>query len=139
MAPEKSLVSSSDIVECSITFGELPHWGFRNPHTAIVFFDLRPLGPRLPELPGMIQDDERGDTSALATELRKGQIHLITSFRYVTKKRMATLWLRRDVVAEVMAGDWWGVELCREEVWQLVPPSIVCPAKAMRTLRIWTV
>lgn len=138
VAPEKSLVSGSDILECSITFGDFPHWGFRNPHSAIVFFDSRMLGMRLLELPGMIQDDEQGDTSAFATELRKGHVHWFTTFSYVTKTRTATLWLRRDLVAEVMSGDWWDVGLCREEIWTMVPPSIVNQATALRLLRAWT-
>ncbi|KAK0385346.1 hypothetical protein NLU13_7822 [Sarocladium strictum] len=137
IAPEKSLVPSTEIVECSITFGEFPHWGFRNPHTAMVFFDIRTLGLRDLMLPELIQDDEQGDASPFAAELRKGHVHLFTAFNYVTETRTATLWLRRDFVAEVMRGDWWGVGVCREEMWELVTPSIVSPATALRTLRTW--
>lgn len=138
IAPSRSLVPTSDIVQCSIKFPSFPHSNSRSPHTVLVFFNMKVSGDKRVKLPDMLQDDEEGDTSEFAAAVRKEGVHMVTAFNYVTKTRTATLWMRKDVVEEVMEGPWWEVGVCRTEMWHLIRESIVSPADVLETLGPWT-
>lgn len=138
IAPENSLVPLSDIVECSITFPDFPHHRGRISHFAVTLFNIGMLGDRDFELPRLIQDDEKGMTSEFANRFREKGVHIVTAFQYVTGTRTATLWLRRDVVDEVMRDDAWAVGICRTDSWKLIMQSVETAKDVLQQVRPWS-
>lgn len=85
------------------------------PHFILVFCNTE-LG-RLPNsLRATLLDDEVGDNSEKAKELRAKGLHVVDTFKYVTDTRTASFWMRQDVADGWLQGNW-SVSIWRTDSW----------------------
>ena len=107
--PKGAALSANDICKCSIAFPKPYSSSHVQPHTMIMFWDMS-QGELIDgsRFRGMLLDDEVGDSSSSAKLARSQGLHVVTTFKYVTKTRTASFWLRRDVVDLLVgrSGNW---------------------------------
>ncbi|KAB5529051.1 tetratricopeptide [Coniochaeta sp. 2T2.1] len=117
VAPPQSVVPPAGIAGYSITFPKFEEAQMRIPHFALVFWDSSKCAP-----PGgrgmrrMLLDDETGDTSDRAREIKRKGVHVASAFKFVTERRTASVWFRTDVMRLMMDGEW-KVYLWRMDTW----------------------
>lgn len=137
LAPKDTTVPFNDIVECSVSFPAFSHdWG-RVPHFAIALFAREMLEQTSLQFPDILQDDETGDESDAACRFWQEGIQVITTFKYETKPRTATFWLRRDLAADVQKEQVCSVAVLRTDTWQIIPKSTTPAAPNMRISSAW--
>jgi hypothetical protein len=125
LAPANSLVLPSDVAEYTVSFHNqmVNNAHLRVPHFMLVFWDTS-NGPEPPrDMRNFLLDDETGDTSPSAREMKKNAIHLVNTFRYVTETSTASFWLRTDVMEEMKKGNW-TVYIWRNDTWENVTRGV---------------
>ncbi|KAI1498753.1 hypothetical protein F5X99DRAFT_431519 [Biscogniauxia marginata] len=102
----KGLLPPLDTIKkYGITFP--PYWDdwLSRPHFMLVFWDSK-LGSPPEILRKTLIDDELGDHRDKSKTIRESGIHVLTTFRWVTKTRTAWFWLRSDVMEVLRREDW---------------------------------
>lgn len=110
-------VTLADVCEYSVSFPDFSvgHVQLRIPHFILVFYNTD-LGRMPRSLRAMLLDDEVGDNSEKAKELRAKGLHVVTTFKYVTDTRTASFWMRQDIADGFLQGKW-SVSIWRTDSW----------------------
>ncbi|KAI0131137.1 hypothetical protein F4814DRAFT_457043 [Daldinia grandis] len=115
VVPSGTLPPPEIIVEYSIKIPHVPDTMFDCPEFILVF--CREYDLSLWNLYTLLLDDERGDMSALAQNIRADGINILSTFKYVTVTGTATFWLRSDVM-DLMLRENWKVFIGRTDSWE---------------------
>lgn len=109
----------TDVHEYSLAFPDFKvsqKVRLRVPHFVLVFYDAGKFGAVLRNLRAVLVDDEAGDGSSRAKDIRAGGVHVVSTFSYVTDSRTASFWMRRDA-AEVISSAGWTASIWRTDSW----------------------
>ncbi|KUI63016.1 TPR repeat-containing protein associated with Hsp90 [Cytospora mali] len=122
ISPKKTLVPLSEILEYQVSFPLFQQDQLRIPHFALVFWNTE-CGQPPQDIRSLLLDDEVGDTSASASQIRNQGVHIVTTFRFVTHTRTASFWMRKDVIENMKAGNW-RLYIWRTDNWQAVTEAV---------------
>ncbi|KAH8904162.1 hypothetical protein BR93DRAFT_971230 [Coniochaeta sp. PMI_546] len=135
IAPPGALAQPRGIAEYSVSFPKFLEEQTRIPHFVLLFWDSQ-----AGDIPGMgrmrrfLLDDEAGDTSERARDIKHRGVHVFSTFEFVTDTRTASFWCRADTMREMMGGDW-KVFIWRTDTWERVTQGV--SVKDVRLLRTW--
>ncbi|KAI1213605.1 uncharacterized protein F4807DRAFT_193787 [Annulohypoxylon truncatum] len=110
------------IMEYSIKVPLVGADGLQQPHFMLVFWNQRKYGELMGDIYQLLLDDENGDTTSSARNIRSDGIHILSTFKCVSKEMMATFWLRSDVVNLMLKEDW-SVYIWRTSTWNRYTPG----------------
>lgn len=108
LAPQDALIPPSDVAEYIVSFHNhiVDNAHVRVPHFMLVFWNTSNGSEPPKDMRKFLLDDETGGTSTAAKEMKQHAIHVVNTFRYVTKTSTASFWLRRDVTEDMKKGKW---------------------------------
>ncbi|KAI1869257.1 uncharacterized protein JN550_005887 [Neoarthrinium moseri] len=122
---EKSLLPAlSSIREYHISFPPSLVQSQNRPHFMLVFWNEDSGSHPGSNLRDTLLDDENGDGSEKAKAVRESGVRVLMTYRWATKTRMASFWLRSDEV-ETMRGGNWSAAIWRSDTWNQVTPWVV--------------
>lgn len=104
------------IGEYAIRFPDFAATDLGFPHFALVFWDRPKYGDPPRNLRPVLFDDEKGDLTSLARDIRTDGVQILSTFTWVGKTNTAGFWLRSDVV-DRMCADGWVVYIWRVDAW----------------------
>ncbi len=139
VATSRALVPVSTISQYTVSFPSFTSPNGNVPHFIVLFWNTEVGGTSEPPSTlrrPVLLDDELGAASSSAQCIRKAGIHCLTAFRYATKTRTATFWLRDDVVKDMMAGEW-KVYIWRTDTWQAVTKGVEVATGVLK-VKTWT-
>lgn len=123
--PDRGLPGLKEICHCSVAFptlftGTIVNFSRKSKHYMLVFLNAKATGVQ--EVEGslysfLLTPDDGCVDSPLGLGIRGGGVHIITTFTFDARKKMAELWMRDDVVAELKSGNWI-VYLWRTDTWR---------------------
>jgi hypothetical protein len=128
-----TLVPVDTIVHYSITFTPVPIPTDLTRHFMLVFWNTE-VG-RSAKPPASIRD-LLVDGAASHRDVREKGIVCVSAFRYTTASRTATLWMRSDVMEQMMAGKWRAF-IWRTDTWEATTPGVDVSA-GVETGKNWT-
>ncbi|KAI1412419.1 hypothetical protein F5Y13DRAFT_200068 [Hypoxylon sp. FL1857] len=108
VAQSEMLPLPETIVEYSIRLFWLPPGDdvLDVPHFMLVFWNQRKYGEPVQDIYRLLLDDEEGDRTTSARKIRADGIKIVSTFNWVSDARMATFWLRSDVMDMMIREDW---------------------------------
>lgn len=111
-----------DICLYSLSFPDFAVPGnvrLRVPHFTLVFYHTADFGVAPRNLREMLLDDESGDGSSRAGEIRKGGVHVVSTFTWDTDTRTAKFWMRADLADRLVAPTEWTASVWRTDDWSV--------------------
>ncbi|KAI6274397.1 hypothetical protein MCOR31_006448 [Pyricularia oryzae] len=123
--PDRGLPGLKEICHCSVAFptlftGTIVNFSRKSKHYMLVFLNAKATSVQ--EVEGslysfLLTPDDGCVDSPLGLGIRGGGVHIITTFTFDARKKMAEFWMRDDVVAELKSGNWI-VYLWRTDTWR---------------------
>ncbi|TIA18147.1 hypothetical protein D6C80_03603 [Aureobasidium pullulans] len=89
---------------------------------ALVFWNSAQEPPPT-NLRATLLDDEQGDRSESARNIRESGIHVLSTFKWTQETRTVSFWLRSDVVETMEQGDW-NAYIWRLDSWGCVTAGV---------------
>lgn len=114
VVPSGTLPPPETILEYSVKIPHTPDTAFERPEFILTFCREYDLLER--DLYKLLLDDERGDMTTSAREIRADGVNILSTIKYVTATSTATFWLRSDVV-NLMWKENWDVFIGRTDSW----------------------
>lgn len=118
IVPQGAVPSLQSIREHAVTFPMFKAERMLIPHFILVFWDTQNAhGPEPPQnIWDMLLSDHVGIIEGIGNTTLKSGIHIVTTFRFTTRTRTASFWMRDDVVQNMKSGAW-RVYIWRTDVW----------------------
>ncbi|KAI1656519.1 hypothetical protein F4813DRAFT_381390 [Daldinia decipiens] len=120
VVPSGILPPPETIFEYSVKIPHTPDTPFERPEFILIFCREYDLLER--DLYKLLLDDERGDMTASAREIRADGVNIVSTIKYVTATATATFWLRSDVM-DLMCKEDWDVFIGRTDSWEHHTPG----------------
>lgn len=125
VVPSGILPSPEIIVEYSIWIPPGPASSESDcgvPHFMLVFWNHRKYNEPPKNLRAILLDDEKGDTTTSARDIRSDVIQILSTFKWVTRFNIATFWMRSDLMKKMLEEDW-KVFIWRVDTWERLTPG----------------
>lgn len=123
--PQGGMPLLPSIREYSVTFPMFRGERFLVPHFILIFWDTQNARGREPP-PNLLEPlcfEHMGATKGIHTTTLKTGIRIMTTFRFTSHTRTASLWMREDVMQEMKAGTW-KVYIWRTDDWNRLTPGV---------------
>ncbi|KAI8958416.1 hypothetical protein F5Y11DRAFT_336255 [Daldinia sp. FL1419] len=122
-APRGILPPLETIAEYSIRIPHAASEQLSFPHFILVFWDSQKYDMPPQDLYPLLVDDERGDRTTLAQNIRADGINIVSTFTYVSDAYTAIFRLRSDVM-DLMVKENWKVFIWRTDSWERQTPGL---------------
>lgn len=133
----ESLPLLENIAEYRVKLGQITEGvDFNVPHSGLLFWNSDVAALPKKNLRKLLLDDEKGNRSKTAVEVRDHGAHVLSTFDWDSRTQNVTFWLRHDVVKEMQNSGNWNLYFLRTDLW--VPASEAVAVKSLDSMRSWT-